>query len=421
MEGGAAEVNIPLPGGDILELSPLASDPAAQALPPFGPPQSSPSREEPVLVAEEDATREPSAQRPEVFQAKSGALAQEAEAEEEAGAAARGADATADAAVPVATAAGPNGESDAEPLWSATNFPARTDEARANVEREASRRRGLLIVGAATVVVIVVAALWLRQSTQVGARNGEGEPTLAGGRWNGGDKAVSARPAPGTMIFIAGGEFIMGRDGSADPFERPSHRVRVAPFKIDAYEVTREEYARFIQKEHRQAPLGWRNGIYPEGTGLYPVTGVTWDEANAYAKSVGKRLPTEQEWEFAARGADGRLYPWGNEWQDGQANIGHETGGGLAAVGTSGGATPEGVYDLIGNAWEWTSSKLQPYPGGSLLRLPPGDLKVVRGGSWREDTSTTATYRGYLQARGGKDYSGTGFRCAQDLQPSDPR
>jgi iron(II)-dependent oxidoreductase len=99
------------------------------------------------------------------------------------------------------------------------------------------------------------------------------------------------------------------------------------------------------------------------------------------------------------------------------ANIGRERGGGPADVGSFGGATPGGVYDLIGNVWEWTESEMRPYPGGRLPPLPSGDLKVIRGGSWRDDTNITGTYRAYLLARGGRDYSGTGFRCAKDMPP----
>jgi serine/threonine-protein kinase len=221
--------------------------------------------------------------------------------------------------------------------------------------------------------------------------------------------------APKGMTYVPGGEFIMG-NASGDGFERPPHRVSVGPFFIDQYEVTCAEYARFIEKTGHAPPPGWVGGQYPQGAGRRPVTDVTWDDASAYAKWNNKRLPTEEEWEFAARGTDGRIYPWGKEWQAGMANVGGAGGGALADVGTFKGASPFDVYDMVGNAWEWTADDLRPYPGAKWEYVPQGSLKVIRGGSWRESPDqATTTYRGYLPARGGKDYSATGFRCVQDI------
>lgn len=203
-------------------------------------------------------------------------------------------------------------------------------------------------------------------------------------------------------------------NGGGDDFERPPHRVSVKPFFIDLYEVTCADYARFVEQTGHAPPPGWRDGQYPVGSARRPVTGVSWDDAVAYAKWASKRLPTEEEWEFIARGADGGLYPWGKEWQVGMANAGG-SGGGLADVGVFKGVSRFGVYDMIGNVWEWTADDLRPYPGGQLPPVPQGTLKVIRGGSWQEGPEkATATFRGYLLARGSKDYSATGLRCAQD-------
>ena len=219
---------------------------------------------------------------------------------------------------------------------------------------------------------------------------------------------------PEGMVYVPGGEFSMG-SANGDDFERPPHRVSVKPFFIDLYEVTCADYARFVEQTGHAPPPGWPGGKPPPGAGRRPVTGVSWDDAVAYAKWAGRRLPTEDEWEFAARGNDGRLYPWGEEWRAGLANAGG-AGGGLADVGVFKGTSPFGAYDMVGNAWEWTADELRPYPGGQLPLTPQGPLKVVRGGSWKESPGqATATYRGYLSARAGRDYSVTGFRCVRDV------
>lgn len=266
--------------------------------------------------------------------------------------------------------------------------------------------------GGAVLAVVLVAALitviWLVQRSLVGSlspdRNANGAVTPT---------PATPMSASSRMSYVAGGEFQMG-SATGDEYERPPHQVAVRPFFIDKYEVTCEEYARFVKATSHAAPPGWRNGQFPAGAAQQPVTGVNWDDANAYAKWAGKRLPTEAEWEFAARGTDGRLYPWGKEWKVGMANASGGAGGGIADVGTFKGVSPFEAYDMIGNAWEWTGSDLKPYPGGQLASRPAGELKVIRGGSWLEGQEVTATFRGYLLARGSKDYSATGFRCVQD-------
>jgi formylglycine-generating enzyme required for sulfatase activity len=217
------------------------------------------------------------------------------------------------------------------------------------------------------------------------------------------------------MTYVPGGQFTMGNP-SGDVLERPPHNVVVRPFHLDLYEVTREQYARFVKETGRAPPSNWLNGQYPSGTGQRPVTGVTWYDAVAYATWAQKRLPTEEEWEFAARGTDGYLYPWGNEFKAGMANVeGYSKG--LADVGTFKGVSPFGAYDMVGNAWEWTSSDLRAYPGGSLSEIAPGGMKVIRGGSWQSlPTQSTATFRRGWGATGELDYSNTGFRCAKNLE-----
>jgi formylglycine-generating enzyme required for sulfatase activity len=222
-------------------------------------------------------------------------------------------------------------------------------------------------------------------------------------------------PTPAGMVYVKGGRFMMGRD-DGDEFERPAHEVVVRPFYIDKSEVTCEQYEKFVGAEGHRPPPTWGGAKCPAGAARLPVTGVNWDDANAYARWNGKRLPTEEEWEFVARGEEGRLYPWGNRWEAGMANAMGDSGGGLAEVSKFKGVSPLGVYDLIGNAWEWTASDLESYPGGRLPRVPEGELKVIRGGSWREGEYVTGSYRAYLKPHDDEDYSATGFRCARDAE-----
>jgi serine/threonine-protein kinase len=223
--------------------------------------------------------------------------------------------------------------------------------------------------------------------------------------------------APQGMVFVPGGEFAMGIDtGSLS--ERPAHTVAVSPFFIDKHEVTNEEYGKFVRATNRPAPAGWVNGVYPAGAARKPVTGVSWDDANAYALWAGKRLPTEEEWEFAARGKDGRRFPWGNQWGSGVANA-DVTARGHHHVSNVGahpkGPSPFGALDMVGNAWEWTASNLVAYPGGQLSAPTHDDHKVIRGGSYKDTREqANATFRKCYPMKGG-DYSDIGFRCVQDL------
>jgi eukaryotic-like serine/threonine-protein kinase len=210
----------------------------------------------------------------------------------------------------------------------------------------------------------------------------------------------------------------MGRNKNdgGDEYESPAHQVTVAPFYMDLYEVTNEQYLKFVRATKHPIPKTWTTQLYPIGQAHKPVTGVSWDDANAYAKWVGRRLPNEEEWEFAARGTDGRRYPWGNQWEPRLANA-NGTSRAKADVGTYKGVSPFGVYDMVGNAWEWTASKLSPYPGGTLPKEAQGELTVIRGGSYAENSDqATTTYRGFVLTRGG-NYDKTGFRCVIDAAP----
>ena len=166
------------------------------------------------------------------------------------------------------------------------------------------------------------------------------------------------------MITVPAGEFMMGDK---------KRKVYVDAFRIDKYPVTNAQYKRFVDATGRQSPKHWE-GNDPAEKALHPVVYVTWHDAVAYAEWAGKRLPTEKEWEKAARGSDGREYPWGDRFDSGKCNT-HEAGiGGTTPVGqySPGGDSPYGCADMAGNVWEWTATEHEKYKG----------VRVLRGGSW---------------------------------------
>jgi len=233
---------------------------------------------------------------------------------------------------------------------------------------------------------------------------------------NANNSYLNAPLSRSTMVPIPGGEFTMGSE-SGDEYERPAHKVTVKPFLIDINEVTCQEYEAFIKATGHKPPQGWVNGAYPHGGAHWPVTGVDWYDATAYANWAGKRLPTEEEWELAARGTDKRIYPWGNDWRGNAANAGEGNQGHVVDVGSyTAGKSPSGALDMIGNAWEWTSSDLKAYPGGHTSDQTPGELKVIRGGYWGSSApKATTTFRRGWDARDAQlGYKNTGFRCAKD-------
>jgi formylglycine-generating enzyme required for sulfatase activity len=222
--------------------------------------------------------------------------------------------------------------------------------------------------------------------------------------------------APDGMVFVPGGTFKMGRD-DGDELERPAHIVEVRPFFIDRNEVTNEEYQRFISATKRRAPAHWVGGKIPNGQMRFPVVNVSWGDASAYARWAKKRLPTEAEWEFAARGTDGRVYPWGSEWKPGYANAGQGRKGRLFETGRyAPGASPFGALDMCGNVWEWTASDFKDYPGHKIASsLVGAGLKVIRGGAYDAVLkNATTTYRGAVSPD--RAYDKTGFRCARDAK-----
>ena len=243
-----------------------------------------------------------------------------------------------------------------------------------------------------------------------------------------------------TMITIPAGEFIMGvDDGRADPQDRPQHKVTLKAYMIDKYPVTNAQYARFVAATGHRPPLHWTKGKIPPGLELHPVTMVSWFDAKAYAEWAGKRLPTEQEWERAARGVDGRRWPWGNKMDPSRLNTYYQVGSTSKVGAYPTGASPDGVLDMAGNVSEWVQDDFLPYAGtdapedmfkAKALKKPTSSAersmnvvdfvntdkryKVIRGGSWKGDPFSTATYhRNFAWPDFAADFFG--IRCVQDV------
>ena len=243
-----------------------------------------------------------------------------------------------------------------------------------------------------------------------------------------------------STVEIPAGEFQMGTNlKNADASSRPMHAVSLKGYRIDKYLVTNAQYARFIAATGHRPPSDWKDGKIPQGALLHPVTMVNWYDAQAYAKWAGKRLPSEAEWEKAARGTDGRRWPWGNEMDPKRLNTYYNVGSANDVTAYANGVSPYGVYDMAGNVDEWVNDDFLPYEGtdaekevfkGKIAKvqsdqdramklsdLVPVDrnYKVLRGGSWKGDPFSTATYhRDYSWPNYASDFYG--FRCASDLK-----
>ena len=231
------------------------------------------------------------------------------------------------------------------------------------------------------------------------------------------------------MVQVPEGPFIMGsKDG--DPDEMPERQTYLKAFYIDTKEVSQEEYARFAKMTKRPLPKievfedDQSKLLRPE----FAAMSMTWDEAVAYCKWAGKRLPTEAEWEKAGRGEGKRKYAWGDTFMSGRANAnvdGSEDGFRyLAPPGSfETGRSPYGIYDMTGNVAEWVADSYdEHYYQKAPYRDPkgpePGELKVVRGGSWRE-TQHNARLSKQFAAKLWRTDITIGFRCASDVEVGD--
>src|SRR6266705_2904502 len=227
------------------------------------------------------------------------------------------------------------------------------------------------------------------------------------------------------MVLVPAGEFTMGSE-QGDDDEQPVHRVGLDSFYLDTFEVTNGRFAKFVAAIQSEQPWGFADQETPVIHAEQPVRWVNWLEALGYCLWAGKRLPTEAEWEKAARGTDGREYPWGNEPPTSRrANFnkccdwrGYDQ---LAVVGSlEAGRSPYGIYDLAGNVSEWVADwydstsykyELDRNPKGPV----DGEEKVVRGGSWYDPGPLQ---RSALRSHSYPSVATTdrGFRCAKDAK-----
>lgn len=241
-----------------------------------------------------------------------------------------------------------------------------------------------------------------------------------------------------TLITIPAGEFRMGSDQERTSAQnRPEHKVTLSAYRIDKYPTTNLQYARFVAEKGYRTPTDWANGRVPQGRELHPVTMVSWYDASNYCTWAGKRLPNEAEWEKAARGTDGRRWPWGEDMDAKRLNTYYAIGSTTDVTTYKNGVSPYGVMDMAGNVFQWIDQDFMAYAGSDApaelfqgkigVASTPQDramkvvdlvgvdarYKVLRGGSWKSDPFSTATYhRNYSWPHYASDFFG--FRCAAD-------
>jgi sulfatase modifying factor 1 len=246
------------------------------------------------------------------------------------------------------------------------------------------------------------------------------------------------------MVLVPAGEFVMGSDKNTDRLayrsEIPLRRVYLDAFEIGKYEVTALEYLKFVLATNRPPQLDWRydGGNFQEAMAHHPIMHVSWYDADAYCTWAGKRLPTEAEWEKAARGVDGRLFPWGKEYAGPtRANFGRTGLSGpvrdrperlllyppiISVDKYENAVSPFGLYQTIGNVAEWVADWYdQDYykraPDRNPLGPEIGTQKAFRGGGWMDSTTTMR-----VAMRNGTDpntkINWMGFRCARDVKDS---
>jgi sulfatase modifying factor 1 len=223
------------------------------------------------------------------------------------------------------------------------------------------------------------------------------------------------------MVLIPAGEFIMGKNTQEPTDWQPEHKVQLDAFYMDKYEVTNKQYYEFCKSTNATLPELWDSPMFKCGLDYpdHPVVGVNFADAVSYAYWAGKRLPTEAEWEYAARGGlTGSNYPWGNQIDSTVCNYGRRYKSTLKV----GSFKPNGfgLYDISGNVWEWTSDYYgDDYYSESPFQNPVGPsrgrFKVIRGGSWHSGAMCVQVYYRNGLPSNWIDFA-VGFRCVKDVK-----
>jgi len=253
---------------------------------------------------------------------------------------------------------------------------------------------------------------------------------------------IPSSSAPEGMIRIAAADFLFKVEGieiegfndvGVDvqyPWEDEArrfheHGISIKPFYIDKYPVMNEEFKRFLDASHYHPKddlnflKDWKNGTYPAGWAKRPVTWVSLEDARAYAEWAGKRLPREWEWQYAAQGADGRIYPWGNSWDASVVPVpdkGRSMRGPDEVDAHPAGASPFGVMDMVGNVWQWTDEFVDDHTRAGILR--GGSYYRPQGSVWYFPQAYRNDQHGklLLMAPSYDRSGGVGFRCVKDAQ-----
>lgn len=275
----------------------------------------------------------------------------------------------------------------------------------------------------AWLVVGVIGLASAAQAADLPAKNGTGGAPIRG-----------KDGAP--MILIPAGPFLMGSNDGL-PNERPEHTVTLKAYYIDQYEITAGRYQKFVESANRNLPPTWDDEA-AQAMGDLPAVGMSWTDAAAYCKWAGRRLPTEAEWEKAARGTDGRRFPWGHMqpfvdianynrgmWVSEAITL-VPVNSGLEGMSVrhglkEGGKSPYGLFHMAGNAAEWVADwydreYYQKSPDVNPAGPATGDKRVIRGGSWA-DLPTGLRVTSRVSAEPDYEDRTIGFRCAMDATP----
>jgi formylglycine-generating enzyme required for sulfatase activity len=215
------------------------------------------------------------------------------------------------------------------------------------------------------------------------------------------------------MIVVPAGTFTVGADLVPAGDESPAHAVSLPTYRISRNEVSNANYRACVEADACNEPQDLR--FYDDPTAAdEPVVFVTWFQAGRYCNWRDQRLPTEAEWEKAARGTDGLVYPWGDAPEPADLNAGMQHDGALSVGSYLDGASPYGALDMAGNVWEWTADWYLPYAGSAFRSDLHGEkYKVVRGGSWNHPIEDARTFHRDI-AHPERALAVVGFRCAAD-------